>query len=105
MSKFKLAFTVLLIATIIWGITFYYTLQGYREYCEWFDEQPLSEWGLRKPYWCWNGGLYVLVIGGFLTVTWIGFIFAVAQEFSVRLSERKKPTLNVLEACLPHSPK
>jgi hypothetical protein len=69
-SKFKLAFIVLLIATIIWGITSYYTLQEYRKYCERFREsgEPPNQ------YYAWNGGLYVTIATSFLLVVWIPFI-------------------------------
>jgi len=75
-SKFKLVFIVLFIATVIWAMILYYTLQGYREYCEWFDEQPWSEWGLREPYLSWNGGFYVFIAGACLLAVWFGFIIA-----------------------------
>ena len=94
MSKFKLAFTVLLVATIIWGAAFYYTLQGYREYCEWLDEQPWSKWDLREPYWTWNGGKYVAVTGVFLLFTWIGFIIGTLGKTLARVSERRKTVLS-----------
>ena len=96
-SKFKLAFIILVTATIIWAIAFYYTLQ---EYHERISQEPLSEWELRKPYWLWNGGLYVCVAGGFLFVAWICFIVVAIDKFL----ERKKPTLNVLEASSHPSP-
>ena len=75
-SKFKLAFTVLLVATIIWGIAFYYTLQEYHKYCEWLDEQPWSKWDLKHPFWTWNGGKYVCVTGGLLFVAWMLLILS-----------------------------
>jgi len=95
MSKFKLAFIVLLIATIVWGIAFYITRQEYHRYIEWFSQSEWAEWGLAKPYCGWNGGTYVCITAPFLLLAWIGFI-AVAIG---KLSERKKPTVNPLEAC------
>jgi len=50
MSKFKLAFIVLSIATIIWGIAFYYTLQEYRKFVEGLSELERM-WGLWDPWW------------------------------------------------------
>lgn len=76
-AKFKLAFVVLLIATIVWGIAFYYTHQEYRK---WYDEQQWDEWSLRTPYWAWNGGLYVIVAGEFLLVGWLIFIWKLVSE-------------------------
>jgi hypothetical protein len=99
MSKFKLAFIVLLIATIIWGIAFYHTRQEYHKYLEWLesDECPPME----KLRYQWDGiGVYEEKFGGryiygtapFLLLVWFFFI-------GYFLSERKKPTLTVLEAC------
>ncbi len=71
---FKLAFAVLIIATIIWTIAFYHTLQEYRKYCEWLVEQPVSEWMLRRPWWEWNGMPYIIITGIFLFLAWSVFI-------------------------------
>ncbi|MDH5266486.1 MAG: hypothetical protein OEW62_02270 [Candidatus Bathyarchaeota archaeon] len=90
-SKFKLAFTVLLIATIIWGITFYYTLQEYRRYCEWFKG---SEGELPNPYYAWNGGLYVTAMTEILLLVWIPFIGYSVRE---KVYPYLKPRLNYQE--------
>ena len=73
-SKFILAFVVLLIATMFWGIAFYYTLIEYHKYCEMFRESEWGESGLPNPYYAWNGGLYVAVATSFLLIVWIPFI-------------------------------
>jgi len=75
MNKLKLAFIVLCVATIIWGIAFYYTIQQYHKYLEWVHEQPWSEWGLAHPFWAWNGGIYIVVSGYFLILAWGVFIW------------------------------
>ena len=69
-SKFKLAFMVLLIATMIWGIAFFYTFQEYRKYCELFRE--LDEFP--NQYYTWNGGLYVTIATSLLLIAWIPLI-------------------------------
>jgi len=95
-SKFKLAFIVLLIATMAWGIAFCYTRLEYYKYLEWIesDECPLME----KLKYMWDGigvwqdqfgGRYIYGTAPFLLIAWIGFI-AVAIG---KLSERKKPTV------------
>ena len=109
MSKFKIVFIILLIATIIWSITFYYTRQEHRKYIAWLESEecPIRErlrylWdGSESAYWRWNGGKYVCLTAPFLLVAWIGFIATAIGK----LSERKKPTVNPLEACSPPSPK
>ena len=104
-SKFKLAFAVLSVVTIIWGIAFYHTRQEYHKYVEWIesDECPPME----KLKYMYDGiGVYENKFGGryiygtapFLFIAWLFFI-------GYFLSERKKPTVNPLEACSPPSPK
>ena len=96
MSKFKLAFIVLLIATIAWGITFYHTLQGYRKYIEWLesDECPIKE-RLSYKYdgiglWQrWDGVPYIVVVGIFLFVAWICFIGVAPEKLSSSLFPAK----------------
>ena len=101
MSKFKIVFIILLIATIIWGIAFYYTFQEYRKYIAWLqsEECPVRErlkylYGWVTPYWDWNSGKYVCFTVPFLFSAWIGFIATAVGK----LSERKKPAVNPLEA-------
>jgi len=85
MSKFKIVFIILLIATIIWGIVFHYVLQEYHKFVEGLD--PLvREWGLWDPWWRWNGMPYILFAGFLLLLAWIGFIATAIGK----LSERKK---------------
>jgi len=71
--KFKLTFVVLLIATIVWGIVFYYVLQEYHKFVEGLDPL-LRKWGLLDPWWHWNGMPYILFAGFLLLLAWIGFI-------------------------------
>jgi hypothetical protein len=70
-SKVKLGFVVVSIATMIWGIAFHNTFQEYRKYCEWVIE---SEVGLPEPCCTWNGGLYVIITTELLLLAWIPLI-------------------------------
>lgn len=89
MSRFKLAFAVLLIATIIWGIAFYCTFQEYRKYCEWSRESEWGEGGLPNPYYTWNGGLYVTITTEILLLVWIPFIgYSVQKKVYPYLKQR-----------------
>ena len=101
-SKFKLALIVLLIATIVWGIAFYHTVQEYRKYREWLESDELWEiiekYSLREPWWMWNGMRYICVTGMFLLLAWVSFIWVALEKLSKRLSERKKPAVNPLGA-------
>ena len=85
-SKLKLAFVVLLIATMIWGIAFHHTFQEYRKYCEWFRE---SEEGLPDSYYAWNGGLYVTITTELLLLMWIPLIgYSVREKVYPYLKRR-----------------
>jgi len=61
MSKFKLAFIALCVATIVLGTVFYYTRLEY------------ARVRLAKPYWGWRRGFYVMVTGEFLILAWVVF--------------------------------
>jgi len=68
-DRFKLAFVVLLIATIAWGISFYLILQEYYEFVEGLGELERI-WGHWVPWWRWNGIPWVIVAGMGLLVAW-----------------------------------
>jgi len=86
MSKSRLAFIVLLIVTIVWGIAFCYTLQRYHKHCQSFAE---SESEVPNPYYAWNGGLYVIIATSFLLVVWIPFIgYSLGEKLYPYLKQR-----------------
>jgi len=68
MSRFKLAFIVLLIATIVWGIVFYWSLQEYYKYVK-----ECGMWAIPKPYFTWDGAIYIIISGVVLLCAWIVF--------------------------------
>ena len=68
-DRFKLAFVVLLIATIVWGISFYLILQEYYEFVEGLSELERI-WGDWDPWWRWNGMPWVIVAGMGLLIAW-----------------------------------
>jgi hypothetical protein len=68
-NRFKLAFVALLIATIVWGISFYLILQEYREFVEGLSEIERI-WGDWDPWWRWNGMPWVIVAGMCLLCAW-----------------------------------
>ncbi|MCK4482245.1 hypothetical protein KAU55_03395 [Candidatus Bathyarchaeota archaeon] len=90
--KFKLAFAVLLVVTIIWGIAFYHTRQEYNKYIEWLesDECPPME----KFMYRWDGiGVYQDKFGGryiygtipFLLIAWLFFSgYLLSERISAR---------------------
>ena len=85
-SKLVLGFSVLLIATIIWGVAFHRTFQEYHKYCDWFR---VSEAGVPDPYYVWNGGLYVTITTEFLLLIWIPLIgYSVREKVCPYLERR-----------------
>ena len=115
MSKFKIVFIILLIATIIWAIAFHCTRQEYHKYIEWLEsegwweqwdcpdemKEKLKEmWGLREPWWMWNGMRYIFFAGFLLLLAWIGFIATAIGK----LSERKKANADCVGGVSPPSP-
>jgi len=69
-NRFRLAFVVLVIATIVWGIVFYYTLQEYYKFVEGLSEFERT-WGLWDPWWRWNGMPYIIITGFCLLYVWV----------------------------------
>jgi len=69
MNKFKLAFIMLLIVTVAWGIVFSCTFQEYQKYVE--EWKQSNEWGLPKTFQAWNSGLHVTITGELLLCAWV----------------------------------
>lgn len=70
-SKFKLAFVVLVIATIVWGATFYWSVQEYNKYAKWIWEHTFC---VPSPYEYWDGGPHIILSGFGLMLLW-GLLF------------------------------
>lgn len=87
-NRFKLAFVVLLIATIVWGILFYLILQEYYKFVEGLSELERM-WGLWDPWWRWNGMPYVITAGIGLLCAWM---LLIASYLSSAESKRKAHT-------------
>jgi len=68
LTMFKLTFVVLLIATIVWGIVFYWSLQDYYKYVE-----ECGEWAIPKPYFAWGNAIYIIISGVALLCAWVVF--------------------------------
>ena len=78
-NRFKLAFAVLAMATIVWGVVFYCTLQEYRRFVEGLSELE-REWGLWDPWWRWNDMPYVIIAGAGLLSAWLLVITSYHQK-------------------------
>ena len=70
-NKLVFGLVVLLIVTMIWGITFSHSLQEYEKYCDWIREQKL---GNPIPYYGWDVGKYVNLTLIILPFLWIPFL-------------------------------
>ena len=90
-NRFKLAFVVLLIATIVWGILFYLILQEYYKFVEGLSELERM-WGLWDPWWRWNGMPYVITAGIGLLCAWMLLMQAIyhQQKVSGKRTQNKR---------------
>lgn len=73
----------LLIGTMIWVLTYFNTLQGYEEYCEWVRNEEIRR---PMPYYAWDGGRYV-------NVTFIALLFLWIQILYLSLRQKVYPFL------------
>jgi len=109
MSKFRLAFIVLLIATIVWGIAFYYTFKNTANIlrgCSRRSVQLGKDWSTYGTV----GNLHTGVgTAENTSVSQPRFCllrgYALLQLPQENFQNEKKPTLTVLEACSPPSSK
>ena len=75
---------ILFIATLLWGVVFFLSLQDYNEYvkdyyerCEQERRRALEEYGLNVDFWGpksyqkWNNGGVILLFGFALLCVWI----------------------------------
>lgn len=88
-NRFRLAFVMLTVATIVWGIMFYYILQEYHKYVEGLSELERM-WGLWDSWWCWNNMPYVIIAGIGLFCTWVLLIASYLSSESKRKAHRKQ---------------
>ena len=74
--RFKIAFAILLVVTIVWALACYLHVQAYNQMIERY-RQILGEalyLVTFKPIWAvWNGPL-LFIIGFFMIITWMGFL-------------------------------
>jgi len=91
LKRLRTFVTMLLILTTFWGVFFYRSIQEWNEYIEDCHEsfeverqRILEEHGilidpsLTPPYWSWNYGGILLIVGFVLLSTWI---LTVSEKF------------------------
>ena len=84
LKRFRTFVPTLLILTTFWGLFFYQSIQEWTEYIEDCHESfevekqrileehgILIDPGLTPPYWNWNYGGILLIVGFVLLATWI----------------------------------
>lgn len=81
--EFKIAFVILLVATVVWSLACYLHVQAYNRYVQERIERYTSlgfdiEFVLGyihpfKPFWFWGLSLPLFFVGLFLIMAWIGF--------------------------------
>lgn len=91
----KITFVVLVIATIIWGISFYRTRQEHNIYEQQFLEWYSEHWKevdlvVSVPYCSWNGGVYVCRTLYLVSCAWTVFIVFWRTRLET-IHEMKKP--------------
>jgi hypothetical protein len=74
---------VLLIATVLWGVLFFFSLQNYNEYVKDYDEECeearrkgrehglIVDCWIAEPYREWDNGGVILLFGFALLCVWI----------------------------------
>ena len=76
--RFKIAFVILLIVTIVWSLACYLHVTAYNQMIEKKKQQVGEEIVDRLmdfyPVWMWGHGDVLLLIGFFLIMAWVGFL-------------------------------
>ena len=73
--RFKIAFVILLVATIVWTLACYLHVQAYNQMIERY-RQILGEHLYLvtfEPIWAYGNGSLLFMIGFFIIIAWIGF--------------------------------
>ena len=75
--RFKIAFVILLVATIVWTLACYLHVQAYNRMIDEKKQQVGEEFFNRffdyPPVWMWRHGDVLLLIGFFMFFAWTGF--------------------------------
>lgn len=86
--RFKIAFVILLVATIVWTLACYLHVQAYNRYVQeeteryismGFDEEFVRGYIDFKPFWSWGLSSLLFIIGFFVCVAWMGFLSGLYQ--------------------------
>ena len=68
-EKLRVLFGIFLLATIIWGVVFCWSILAYLEYVRTYRWEPYC--GGPSSYLGWNGAIYIISAGILLLVAWI----------------------------------
>ena len=64
--RFKIAFAILLGATMVWALACYLHVQAYNRYVQ-------KVTGRYKPVWLWGLSIVLFPVGCYIGIAWIGF--------------------------------
>ena len=82
--RFKIAFVILLIATVVWALACYLHVQAYNQMIEGYRQRLGDEIVDRlmdfKPVLMWGHGDVLLLIGFFMFFAWVGFCVELRRE-------------------------
>ena len=74
--RFKIAFVILLVATIVWTLACYLHVQAYNQMIE-KKRQQVGDVIIKLidfyPVWAWRFAPVLLFVGFYIGVAWIGF--------------------------------
>jgi len=79
--RFKIAFVILLVVTVVWTLAWHQHIIDYNQtnkwseerFQEWLEERKesgLREFGLRKPLWAYKHGWVVVTSGFIICMAW-----------------------------------
>ena len=76
--RFKIAFVILLVATLVWALACYLHVQAYNQMIERKKQQVGEEIVERlmdfKSVLAWGNGSLLFIIGFFMIFAWMGFL-------------------------------
>ena len=100
--RFKIAFAILLVATIVWTLACYLHVQAYNQMIEKKRQQVGDE--IIKiidfyPVWIWGLGELLLGIGFGLGISWILVAYSFVSKHKKRLVLSKRQTVGAYVIC------
>lgn len=68
--KFKIAFVILLVVTVVWTLAWYQHIIDYKQMRKELDETLQGKYGWPTPFWVYKYGLVVGTSGFIICIAW-----------------------------------